>query len=264
MCRNKHKLFIQDLGEASKHNPKRFWSNAKSKLGRKSLPPEKFHNGSKLSSSGDQAGGFNKNFHSVFGEATNNTINSDVADSHPDLSSVTITVDQVKNILQKLDVNKSCGPDDISPILLKCFSQYLSPSLSSLFNRSLRDGELPNDWLNANVCPVYKDKGDKNCVDNYRPISLLSVVSKVAERCMYNNVSSVMGESIFKDQHGFMKGRSTTTQLTQIFHIIGESVDNHGQFDAIYLDFSKAFDRVPHHLLLHKMKTCGFNGNLLK
>ena len=124
MCRSKHKLFIQDLGEASKHNPKRFWSYAKFKLGRKSLPPEMFHNGSKHSGSDDQAGGFNKYFHSVFGKPTHSTINSDVADPHPDLCSVTVTVDQVNNILQKLDVNKSCGSDDITPILLKCFSHY--------------------------------------------------------------------------------------------------------------------------------------------
>ena len=223
-----------------------------------------FHNGLKLSGSGDQACGFNKYFHSVFGKPTNNTIKSNVADSHPDLSSVKITVDQMNNILQKLDVNKSCGPDDISPILLKCFPHYLSPSLCSLFDRSLRDGVLPNDWLKANVCPVYKGKRDENCVNNYRPISLLSVVSKVAERCIYNNVIFVMDKSIFKGQHGFMKGTSTTTQLTQIFHLIGESVDNHGQVVALYLDFSKAFDRVPHHLLLHKIKMTGFNGNLLK
>ena len=73
-----------------------------------------------------------------------------------------------------------------------------------------------------------------------------------------------MEESIFKGQNGFMKGKSTTTQLTQIFHLIGESVDNHGQVDALYLDFSRAFDRVPHHLLLHKIKMYGFKGNLLK
>ena len=76
-------------------------------MGRKSLPLEMFHNGSKLSGSDDQAGGFNKYFHSVFGKPTHSTINSDVTDPHPDLCSVTITVNQVNNILQKLDVNKS-------------------------------------------------------------------------------------------------------------------------------------------------------------
>ena len=84
MCRSEHKLFIQDLGETSKHNPKGFWSP---------LPPEIFHNGTKFSGSDDQAGGFNKFFHSVFGKPTNTTINSDVADPHPDLSLVTVTVD---------------------------------------------------------------------------------------------------------------------------------------------------------------------------
>ena len=92
----------------------------------------------------------------------------------------------------------------------------------------------------------------------------MSIVSKVAERCIYDNVISVMGESIFRGQYGFIKGKSTTTQLTQIFYLIGESVDNNGQVDALYLDFSKAFDRVPHHLLLHKNKKYGFDGNLLK
>ena len=101
MWRSKHKLFIQDLGEASKHNPERFWSYAKSKLGRKSLPPEMFHNGSKLSGSDDQADGFNRYFHSDFGKPTHSTINSDVADPHPDLCSVTITVDQENKILLK-------------------------------------------------------------------------------------------------------------------------------------------------------------------
>ena len=72
-------------------------------------------------------------FHSVFGKPTNNTINSNVADPRPDLISATITVDQVNDIVQKLDVNKSCGTDDISPILLKCFPHYLSPSLCYLF-----------------------------------------------------------------------------------------------------------------------------------
>ena len=112
--------------------------------------------------------------------------------AHPDLSSVTITVDQVNNILQKLDVNKLCCLDGISPIFLKCFSHYLSPSSCSLFNRSLRDDVQPNDWLKANVCPVYIGEGDKNYINNYRRISRLSVVSKVAERCIYNSVISVM------------------------------------------------------------------------
>ena len=115
-------------------------------------------------------------------------------------------------------------------------------------------------WLRANVCPVYKGKGDKHCTSNYRPISLLSIVSKVAERSIHNHIMSVIGDSIYTNQHGFMEGKSTVTQLTQVF----QHIDNSGQVDTLYLDFSKAFDRVPHHLLLQKMKVYGFNGSLLK
>ena len=75
---------------------------------------------------------------------------------------------------------------------------------------------------------------------------------------------SVIGDSIYKNQHGFMEGKCTVTRLTQLFHEIGQHIDNSGQVDTLYLDFSKAFDRVPHHLLLQKMKVYGFNGSLPK
>ena len=170
------------------------------------------YNGVNLSSPDAQASGFTEYFHSTFSDPLNATGNDHDTDPHPDLNS---------SILQKLNVNKSCSPDDVSPIILKCFYSYLAPSLCSLFNRSLRDGTVPTEWLRANVCPVYKGKGDKNCTINYRPISLLCIVSKVAERCMHNHIMSVIVDSIFKNQHGFMEGKSTVTQLTQVFYLNG-------------------------------------------
>ena len=137
------------------------------------------YNGVKLSSPDAQASGFNEYFHSTFSNPLNATGNDHDTDPHQDLNSIILTELEVTGILQKLNVNKSCGPDDVSPVILKCFSSYLAPSLCSLFNRSLRDGTVPTAWLRANACPVYKGKGDKNCTSNYRPISLLSIVSKV-------------------------------------------------------------------------------------
>ena len=77
-------------------------------------------------------------------------------------------------------------------------------------------------------------------------------------------VQAIIDQYIFCLSHGFMEGKSTVTQLTQVFHEIGQHIDNSGQVDTLYLDFSKAFDRVSHHLLLHKMKVYGFYGGLLK
>ena len=88
--------------------------------------------------------------------------------------------------------------------------------LFSLFNIYLRDSTVPTEWLRANACPVYKD--DKNCTSYYRPIYLLSILSEVAERCIHNHAMLVIGDSIYKNQHGFMEGRSTVTQLTQVLY----------------------------------------------
>ena len=120
-------------------------------------------------------------------------------------------------MLQKVNANKSSGHDNLSPIILKCFSNYLAPSTTSLINRSLSGGALPSEWLKANVCPVYKGKGGNSNVCNYSPISLLCVTSKVAERCIYNCIINHIRTFIYDFQNGFLKNRSTTTQLVQIF-----------------------------------------------
>ncbi|ELT87500.1 hypothetical protein CAPTEDRAFT_40823, partial [Capitella teleta] len=95
------------------------------------------------------------------------------------------SVDDVASVLLHLDVSKACTPDDIAPIVLKECGLALAPSLAVLFNTMLYTGSVPENWKLANVIPVFK-KGDKQDVANYRPISLLCIVSKVMERCIFN------------------------------------------------------------------------------
>ena len=117
-------------------------------------------------------------------------------------------------------------------------------------------------WKCAYVSPIHK-KGDRDKVNNYRPVSLLSIVSKIIERCIYNHIYGFVSKDISEKQHVFFSGRSCNTQLLEVYHKIGEFLDKGCQTDVIYLDFSKAFDSVPHSLLIHKLKTFGFNGDLL-
>ena len=114
-----------------------------------------------------------------------------------------------------------------------------------------------------NIIPVHKTNSKEN-VDNYRPISLLSVISKIAERCVYNHIYPSIIKQLSKCQHGFLSGRSTSTQLVEFIENIGNTLDNSGQTDIIYLDFSKAFDSVSHPLLLRKLRRFGISGNMLK
>ena len=98
---------------------------------------------------------------------------------------------------------------------------------------------------------------------NYRPISLLCVLSKVLDRCVHTHCYQHLEPLIYNLQHGFMRGKSSTTQLLEVYNNILESVASGKEVDAIFLDLSKAFDKVPHDLLLNKLEKCGIRGPLL-
>lgn len=164
--------------------------------------------------------------------------------------------------MKNLDCSKALGPDLIPTIIYKrCYSS-LSQSMTILFNLSLATGVIPNEWKTALVIPVFK-KGDKASISNYRPISLLCIISKILERCIYNHIYPITKHDINTNQHGFMANRSTNTQLLDFYDRVFSYVDVRKQFDCVFLDFSKAFDSVPHQLLQNKLKSFGYNGTLL-
>jgi len=168
----------------------------------------------------------------------------------------------VESILRGLDTSKASGPDDTPSYILKECASALAPSLSQLFNLSMATGDIPSQWKSANVVPVHKKESKRN-VSNYRPVSLLCIVSKVMERCVFNSIYPFLQNQISEHQHGFVSGRSSATQLSEMYHTVGSTLDNRGQTDVVFLDFAKAFDSVPHELLLHKLMSFGINGRLL-
>ena len=125
---------------------------------------------------------------------------------------------------------------------------------------SLDLGVIPLQWKVANITPVFK-REDPTLAKNYRPISLLCILSKVLERSVYNHSYRHLEPHIYQLQHGFMRGKSTTTQLLEVYHGILESVASGNEVDVIYLDFTKAFDKVPH--LVRKLEILGIRGSLL-
>ena len=159
-----------------------------------------------------------------------------------------------------LDSSKAQGPDGIPVRLLKETALQVAPSLRALFNKSLNVGALPDEWKVANVVPVHKH-GEKSYVEHYRP--LLSIISKVLERCILNNIKYHVYEQLSHTQYGFMPGKSCITQLVEVLDRIGRELDHGKQIDVLYLDMSKAFDRVSHTKLLHRLRQFGFRGNIL-
>ena len=265
LVKSKCNLYLNSLGDRVKTNPKSFWTFIKSKTATKTIPDSIISENNLLTDANEKAEAFSNYFHSVFNPSeTHSGITHSQKQSKeiPELCNVYITEREVMNVLKSLDCSKSTGPDNVSPIVLKECCQELSGPLCALFNKSLSRGFMPLSWRNANVIPVYKS-GNAQLITNYRPISLLSVVSKVFERCIYNKIYPYVSDQLYELQHGFIRGRSTSTQMLQYAAEIGKFLDNQVQVDIMYLDFAKAFDRVSHDLLLEKLRWFGFGGNLL-
>ena len=132
---------------------------------------------------------------------------------YPDLPLFTTNVDDVTTLLKQVDPYKATGPDGIPPRLLKEIANELSPS-TLVFNASLQQGKLPDDWKKAVVTPLFK-KGNHNDPANYRPISLTSVYCKLLERTIHSNIMSHLNNcNILSDvQFGFRRRRSAELQL---------------------------------------------------
>ena len=148
---------------------------------------------------------------------------------------------------------------------MKELSEQLAPLLAHIFRSSLREGVVPEDWKRANVTPIYK-KGPKADPGNYRPVSLTSVSCKVMESILRDQMVEHLEANrlIGSTQHGFVKGRSCTTNLLEFLERVTKEVDNGGCMDVVFLDFAKAFDKVPKNKLLKKMVAHGIGGELLR
>ncbi|MEO0684333.1 MAG: reverse transcriptase family protein, partial [Cyanobacteria bacterium J06649_11] len=179
-----------------------------------------------------------------------------------------ITLDEAKIIshIRCLNVNKAHGWDDISIRMIKICDFSLVKPLMNIFRYSLASNKFPDCWKKANVVPVFK-KGDKTIIKNYRPVSLLPVFGKIFEKCIFDSIYNYMeSNSLFSAcQSGFRKGDSCISQLLSITHDIFKGFDVSPSLDTrgIFLDISKAFDRVWHSGLIFKLKSHGISGPLL-
>ena len=139
----------------------------------------------------------------------------------------------------------------------------MAVALEIIYRKSFDEGKLPEIWKIANVTPIHK-KGSKQLASNYRPISLTSIICKIMERLIRNQLVAYMeNNNLFtKHQHGFRQGYSCVTQLIEVIDEWTKQLDNHNNIDVIYLDFQKAFDKVPHARLMKKLQGYGIRGKL--
>lgn len=181
------------------------------------------------------------------------------------LSDINFDILDVQRLLSSLPDRNGTSPDQISYKILKNCADSLSPIVTELFRTILDSGEVPALWKTSIVVPIFKKGNPEDC-SNYRPISLTCTLSRTLERLVVRAMLRFFTETSFfdKNQFGFLKGRSTTTQLLTTLDDWFYALDAKENIDAVYVDFAKAFDSVKHDRLLYKLHKAGISGKLYK
>jgi hypothetical protein len=181
------------------------------------------------------------------------------------LESVDFTPESVYAAITKLKAGGSCGPDGFPPLLFKNLAGSLIEPLSLLFKSFMSVGKIPSAWSHAVVTPVYKS-GPASSVSNYRPISLTCVACKLMERVVNSSMLAYLRRHgvISRQQHGFLSGRSTTSNLLETLNDWTLTINDKKSVGAEYIDFAKAFDSVCGAKLLKKLASYGIGGQLLE
>jgi len=189
----------------------------------------------------------------------------EVAHKNLSIESTNFSEFQVAYKITKLKNSCSPGYDGFTSVPLKRLNHIIAKPLSLLFNISMNSGEIPSAWKKSIVVPIFK-KGDKSSTKNYRPISLTSIICKIMESIIKDDLLTYFNRNklIYSKQYGFMPKRSTNSQLLRYFNEFSSNIVEGCQIDSIYLDYAKAFDSIVHSKLIFKLKNYGVSCNLLE
>ena len=265
-------LFEEEEAETdSRPNLKRFWTYMKhQRSGTVGIPPLKAQ-GRLITDPKLKAEALNSQFNKAFSDGRTYTAEEfaakctmpDKAEDYPPMAEITVTARGIEKLLAKMNPSKAAGPDGIPPRVLRELASEAAPLLARIYNSSLASGVVPADWKEATVAPVYK-KGEQYDPANYRPISLTSIPCKVFEHVLVSAIMDHLEDSdiLVPQQHGFRKSRSCETQLLEFIEEVSTAMENGTSTDVIIMDFAKAFDKVNHSLLTHKLNHYGIRGSI--
>ena len=268
MIRTAKRKFEKKLAEGGGKDgvqKRRFYAYVKQRTRtRPSIGPLKDREGRVVREDREMAGLFNGYFSSVFTrEDTANVPEPDQMRMDSVLGDIQVTRKKVSDKIKKLKKGAASGPDMIGSSVLQELVDVVSSPLATIMRKSLDQGQVPQDWKAANVTPIFK-KGSKYSPGNYRPVSLTSVSCKVFESIIRDDITSHLDKNrlIKPSQHGFMRGRSCASNLLSFLERTTAAVDRGEAVDIVFLDFAKAFDKVPIKRLLKKVWAHGIRGKV--
>ena len=258
---NYEKNLIADLRE----NPNLFHGHCRRSLKTKQGVTNVIDNEGKLTETENEtATALNEYYHSVF--TYDDGVNTPAFEEQTQdrLPDVTIMTETVEEVLLSLNVNKAAGPDGIESRMLKECAEEMAPKLQQIFRKSLDESVVPRQWKEAHIVPIHKG-GSKAVMANFRPVALTSSIYKVLEKIICATMIGFLtiNHLISPQQHGFVRRRSCQTNMMLCLERWTQMLDDGKSVDVTYFDYSKAFDKVSHRLLIVKLKSYGIEGKLL-
>lgn len=235
-------------------NTNRFWSEVRklNKPQTKIEIPELITNGHRAISNTEKAEILRSQFHSIWSQSIP-SINLESGPGAYQECPIKWTYDEMR----RLNPKKATGPDGISPKILRNMAAELAPCVAHLITRTWYTGDIPQDWKKAIVIPIPK-KGNSSNPEDYRPISLTCVLSKIAERFVNNQITEEIESGLPAQQYGFRKGRSTNDSLIHAEHKIMEAMEECKKTSTrvvlMSFDIQKAFDTIPHNKLIDHLR----------
>jgi len=265
LIRNAKRNEEKKLAKEKQKNSKPFYSYIRRKTkSRTPIGPLKADDGRQINDPGEMAETINDFFVTVFTrEDTTAMPEPKLRKVRSKLKKCWVSTAAVKAKIKELRPTSAPGPDGITPKILKNCIEEISPVLAVIYRKSMLTGSVPEEWRQANIVPIFK-KGSKAKPGNYRPVSLTSICCKVLEKIVRDKIVGHLKENnlISTAQHGFVNNRSCTTNLLEYLEDVTAKIDEGKSLDVIYLDFAKAFDKVPTARLLRKLASFGIGGEV--
>jgi Reverse transcriptase (RNA-dependent DNA polymerase) len=252
--------YIEHIENRIKNDPSAFFGFIDQKKKNVGFPSAMKYKNEVSSSPSTLCDLFAKFFSSVYVKPSDSSITDDFVcniDESTNIDPINLEPIEIINALKQLDSKKGGGPDGIPPSILKNCSEGLVKPLTMLFNLSLQSGIFPTMWKSSYIVPIFK-KGARDQIGNYRGIAILSSIPKLFEKIIFDRIYFNLKEKISTRQHGFMKGKSVVSNLMSFVSFCVNEIENGFQVDAVYTDFSKAFDCLNHKILLKKLHAYGF------
>ena len=256
------KRYLKGVEDNIVNDNKTFWKYVNHQRSNQSFPCNMFYNNLKSDNPRDSANLFASYFESVYSNDPGGNISYTSVPSVVSLNWFNISVEQILEKLNALDSSTNPGPDGIASIFLKSCSANIAVPLCTLYMKSLLFSELPSLWKVSYVTPIFK-KGNRSDVSNYRPICIGPAIAKIFDSIVADFLSFHLKPLIIDEQHGFFKGRSTTTNLLTFTTYIFSNLESGFDVDCIFTDMTKAFDRVNINILISKFYSIGLRDPLL-